>query len=246
MSGADAFAGRSIGVLVAGAPPVELEDRYPDYGKMAERLLGTEAPALGFRHYAVRQGEFPTSPAAHDAFLITGSRHAAYEDLPWIERLADLVRELDTAQRPLIGICFGHQLIARALGGEVRKAAQGWGVGVHSADIVAQAPWMSDSAERFDLVVSHQDQVTALPERAERLAGSAFCPVAMYRVEQHVFALQAHPEFSREYSRELMELRRALIGEERIEAGLASLGRAPDSTAVARWMLAFLAQAWAS
>jgi GMP synthase (glutamine-hydrolysing) len=236
--------GRSIGILVAGAPPVELEDRYPDYGRMAERLLAAEAPALGFRHYQVRRDEFPASPTAHDAFLITGSRHAAYEELRWIERLAGFVCELDAARTPLIGICFGHQLIARALGGEVRKAAQGWAVGVHGADIVARAPWMSGDAGRFELVVSHQDQVTTLPARAERLAGSAFCPVAMYRVGQHVFALQAHPEFSREYSRELMQVRRALIGEQRVETGLASLARAPDSTAVARWMIAFLEQAW--
>jgi GMP synthase (glutamine-hydrolysing) len=244
VSGAGASVDRSIGILVAGAPPDELADRYPDYGTMVERLLAAEAPALGFRHYDVRHDEFPATPFAHDAWLITGSRHAAYEELPWIGRLAGFVRELDAAHTPLIGICFGHQLIARALGGEVRKAAQGWGVGVHGADIVARAPWMDGDAGHIDLVVSHQDQVTALPGRAERLAGSAFCPVAMYRVEEHVFALQAHPEFSREYSRELMQVRRAMIGEERIETGLASLARAPDSTTVARWMIAFLEQAW--
>jgi GMP synthase-like glutamine amidotransferase len=235
---------RSIGILVTGSPPPELAERYPHYGRMAEELLHGADPTLQFRHYDIRAGEFPESVDDHDGWLITGSRHGAYEDLPWILRLAEFIRALDARTRPLVGICFGHQLIARALGGAVVKAPQGWGVGVHEAEVQKSAPWMDAGAERFKLVVSHQDQVTALPERAERLAGSAFCPIAMYRVGEHVFAMQAHPEFTREYSRELMELRRGLIGDERIEPGLRSLGSEVDSARVARWMAAFLNHAW--
>jgi len=233
----------SIGVLVAGEPPEPLRERYPDYGTMVAALLSAQDPELQLRHYAVREGEFPESPAQHDAFLITGSRHGAYEDLPWILRLGDLVRELDRLRKPLIGICFGHQLIARALGGVVQKAEQGWGVGVHESLISAPAPWMAPDSDRYALVVSHQDQVISLPARAERIAGSAFCPVGMYRIEEHMFALQAHPEFSREYSRDLMEVRRELIGDARIAPGMASLARDVDAAAVAAWMLAFLHRA---
>jgi GMP synthase-like glutamine amidotransferase len=235
---------RSIGILVTGAPPEELTPRYPHYGRMAEELLRDVDPELRFRHYDVRAGDFPSSPRDHDGWLITGSRHGAYEDLPWILRLAEFVRALDAARQPLIGICFGHQLIARALGGEVVKAPQGWGVGVHEAAVLDPAPWMDPEATRVRMVVSHQDQVTRLPAGAGRIAGSGFCPIAMYRVGEHVFAMQAHPEFTRRYSRELMEVRRELIGDERIEPGIASLASEVDSAEVARWMARFLNRAW--
>lgn len=235
---------RSIGILVAGEPPAELAGRFSGYGTMSEELLRQEDPSLAFRQYQVRLGEYPAAPPDHDAWLITGSRHAAYDDLPWIHWLADFIRAIDAAQIPLVGICFGQQLIARALGGEVQKAPQGWGVGVHQALIETRAPWMDDAQAALNLVVSHQDQVTRLPPGAERLAGSAFCPIAMYRIADHVFAMQAHPEFSREYSRELMEVRRSLIGEELIGKGMASLSRETDSRAVAHWIVGFLRRAW--
>src|SRR5262245_23341815 len=134
---------RSIGILVTGSPPDELADRYRHYGIMVEQLLREAMPGVEFRHYDVRGGEFPASVDAHDGYVITGSRHAAYEELWWIERLVQLIRALDAQKHPLVGICFGHQLIARALGGNVFKAPQGWGVGVHESTVTDPAPWMS-------------------------------------------------------------------------------------------------------
>ena len=237
--------GIRIGLLIAGEPPAELRGRHAGYGVMTEQLLRAEDPALEFQSYQVRDGEFPHNIDDNDAYLITGSRHGAYEELPWIQQLARLVCEIEKRRKPLVGICFGHQLIARALGGVVEKAAQGWGVGVHTASLLAPAPWIEEQTGDFSLVVSHQDQVLQLPEHAELIAGSKFCPVAMYRVGDHVFAMQAHPEFSREYSRDLMELRRESIGTERIDAGLESLERNIDSATVARWIVGFLHRALA-
>lgn len=231
-----------IGVLVAGEPPEELRGKYADYGEMARALLATGEAELEFTSYAVRNDEFPASADAHDAWLITGSRFSAYDDLPWIKRLAAFIRELDARRRPLIGICFGHQLIAEALGGKVERARAGWGVGVHAWHIDKPASWMDGVAGDFALVASHQDQVTQLPPGAERIAGSDFCPIAMYHIGDHVFAMQAHPEFTRQYSRELMEVRRGLIGDERIDRGMASLQHEVDADTVAHWMLKFLEQ----
>jgi GMP synthase-like glutamine amidotransferase len=233
----------NLGILVTGAPPAELGDRFADYGTMIASLLQERDSALRCTSYDIRALQFPPSIDAHDGYLISGSRHAAYDDLPWIHRLAAFVRELDAQRKPLVGICFGHQLIAQALGGRVRQAEQGWGVGVHHARLEAQVPWLASNGDDFALVASHQDQVVELPPRAEKLAGSTFCPIAMYRVDRHIFAMQAHPEFSREYSRALMTLRRTVIDAERIEAGMRSLDEDVDRARVADWILAFFRQA---
>lgn len=230
----------SIGILVAGEPPDELKAGFPDYGHMVAELLQAGGKELRFTAYAVRNGEFPQALDDHDAYLITGSRFSAYDDLPWIHRLADVIRELHARRTPLIGICFGHQLIAQALGGRVERARAGWGVGVLEARVEAPAPWMAAAGPAVALIASHQDQVTQLPAGAECIAGSDFCPIAMYHIGDHVFALQSHPEFSREYSRALMKARRGVIDDERIARGLASLGKHIDAEQVARWMLEFL------
>ena len=226
----------SIGILVVGEPPAELAGRFPGYGTMLEELLHAADGALTFRQYDVRAGQRPAAPDAHDGWLITGSRHAAYEDLPWIHWLAGFIRELDARKIPLVGICFGHQLIARALGGEVVKAPQGWGVGVHEAGITAPAPWIDDDATGFDILMTHQDQVTVLPDGAEVLASAPYCPVGAYRVDDHLFCVQGHPEFVAPLSAYLAEKRRERIGDDVVDAALASLDRPLDHADVVDWI----------
>jgi len=234
-----------IGILIAGSPPEALANHFPDYGRMALTLLQSVDPDVRARFYDVRDMEFPADLAENDAYLITGSKHSAYENLTWIKQLEALIVELEERRIPLVGICFGHQLIAQALGGEVRKAEQGWGVGIHRAAISNRPAWIDTDGE-FDLVVSHQDQVQRLPRDAHLIAGSDFCPVAMFHKGNHVFAMQAHPEFSREFSSGLMDVREDLIGADVVASGRASLDRAPDSLKVAKWIMSFLDQAVAA
>jgi GMP synthase-like glutamine amidotransferase len=129
----------SLAILETGAPPGDLAATYGDYPAMFRALLGLEA-----RSYDVEAEDFPDDPGAHDAHLITGSPAGVYEDLHWI---AGLIAFLQRAKgrAKLVGVCFGHQVMAQAFGGHVEKSAKGWGAGLMSYPIVARQPWMDDA-----------------------------------------------------------------------------------------------------
>ncbi len=230
-----------FGILQVDRVRDELRPAYGDYPAMFERVLRDAAPdvPVRFEVYDVQAGEGPAALPCCDVYLITGSRDSVYDDRAWIRDLEGLVRELHQARHPLVGICFGHQLIAQALGGEVRPHDGGWAVGAHELRVKALRDWMSPAAERFTLLCSHRDQVTRLPEGAELLAGSAFCRVGAFAIDEHILAFQGHPEFAVPYSAALMALRRDTLGEDLVEAGLASLSRPIDAMLIARWIVNF-------
>ncbi|MCA9771773.1 MAG: hypothetical protein KC466_05150, partial [Myxococcales bacterium] len=150
------------------------------------------------------------------------------------------IRACDADRRRLVGVCFGHQLIAQALGGRVERAAQGWGQGVHGFDVTAREAWMTPPLGRCRLGFSHQDQVVLPPPGARVLAGNAFCPVQMLAVGRHVLGLQGHPEFPGAYLEALIELRRERLGAKATEAALRTVKETTDRTTVARWIFRFL------
>jgi GMP synthase-like glutamine amidotransferase len=244
-----------IGILRADAVSAELAAQHGDYPAMFRGLLDAAAdgvdprpPGTGpleFASYAVLEGRLPPSVDACDTYLITGSRHSVYDDLPWIASLAGFVGEALAAGRRMVAICFGHQLVAHFFGGETRRAAVGWCVGVHEARIVARCDWMTPPAERLRLLASHQDQVVRLPPRAQPFAVGDTCPHAGFvlpaeRGPGAVLTLQGHPEFTPAYSEALMDSRRELLGETVYRAGKASLAEPTDHARVAGWMLNFM------
>jgi GMP synthase-like glutamine amidotransferase len=159
--------------------------------------------------------------------VATGSRHSAYEDLPWIRRLGSFVTDARSAQAPFVGICFGHQVLAHFTGGRTEKAATGWGAGAH--DITA--------GPRARLLYMHRDQVVALPGDAEVVAGTDHCPNAVIRIGERVLGIQAHPEFPGEYVEALLRAREERIGHAAVEVALASLDAPRDEDIAAGWML---------
>ncbi len=191
--------------------------------------------------FEITRGEFPDSSVAFDAFVISGSKKGVYDPDPWIAELSEFVRRCNLEQRKLVGICFGHQLIAHALGGYTSKSEKGWGLGLHEFDITTQKPWMVPALNRCALYFSHQDQVTALPVGAELLGGSDFCPNAMYCIGDQVLGVQGHPEISRGLMVQVIERRKEQVGSKVYSDALNSLNiGTPDARTVASWVINFI------
>jgi len=233
-----------IGIIETGRPPEQLGEKHGSYPEMFQRLLSRAADDLDFTTFAALDGDVPNDPHAADAWLITGSRHGVYERLDWIVALEDFVRKADASKVPMVGICFGHQVIASALGGRVVKSDKGWGVGHHDYSVVDTRPWMTASAETLSLNAVHQDQVVDLPDGAEVLARSPFCENAVLAYGDSVLTMQPHPEFNDSFKRDLMDERlKGLVPDDRMSGAYATLDREMTTDIAATWIVDFLKHA---
>lgn len=220
----------------------ELVDQYQGYGRMFQRLFAQQPLAAQFEVFNVVQGDYPAAGERYDAYLVTGSKADSFGSDPWIQTLKTFLLERYENGDKLLGICFGHQLLALLLGGRAERASQGWGVGIHRYEVKQRPQWMSPALEELTLLISHQDQVTALPEKATLLASSEFCPVAAYCIEDQVLCFQGHPEFFHDYSRDLLVLRRHAYESSLYQSAIDSLDQAHQGSAVAEWMMRFITQ----
>jgi GMP synthase-like glutamine amidotransferase len=226
-----------IAIVETGAPPQSLRECYPGYPAMFERLLGPLAPRLSFSTFST--GALPPV-SAFDGMLVTGSPAGVYEGHDWIAPLEALIRDAADARKPTVGVCFGHQIMAQAFGGMVRKSEKGWAVGLHEYDVTAPAPWMTPAPNRIACAVSHQDQVLTAPKTARRLAGSAFCENAILAYDHApAISFQMHPEFDHAYAADLYRARLERIGETASADALASLRGRSDREMIGRWIANF-------
>ncbi len=216
----------------------EVAPLYTSYGAMFERLLRGAGAEGTFEMFNTTLGHYPASFDGFDAVLLTGSQADAFSQEPWVLALRDRVEKLLQARKKLIGICFGHQLIALCLGARVGRAPQGWGVG--RLTYQWHAPELAAGRTELSLLASHQDQVFDLPPGATLLASSEFCPVAAFSVGQHVFCVQPHPEFVEDYNAYLLGKRREVLGETVYNTGISSLALDHDGLVVARVMRTFM------
>lgn len=227
-----------VGILQTDSVREQFRPRFGDYPQMFIRLLGAVDAEVQFAVYPTHRDCF-RAPDVCDAYVITGSRCSVYDEEPWIGKLATFVGEAMDAHRKIVGICFGHQLVAHFFGGRVAAAEVGWGVGVHRVEVVADESWMQPPRGHVALLSSHKDQVMALPRGARLIAGSDFCPNAAY-VMDGVLTWQGHPEFTRDYAAALMRTRESLLGARTFDAGMASLDQPTDEQLIARWIMNFI------
>lgn len=231
-----------IGILKTDAVRPEWVPDFGEYPDMFIRLLQAD-PSVSFSVWDVEEGCHPseTEIDSIDGFIITGSKSSVYDDKQWIRDLEALIQKLHAKRKKMVGICFGHQIIAKALGGEVSKSDKGWGVGIHTYDL-DNVPFAGADDGQLKLVVSHQDQVHELPPGARNVVSNAHCENAGFVIGDHIFTLQGHPEFIDEYSEVIMALRYDMIGADRVAEGRASLQQHDhEGDRVASWMLSFLA-----
>ena len=221
-----------LAILETGRPPGKLAEQFGDYPGMFEAMLG---PGFEIEVFDVQAGELP-NPDAHDAVLITGSPSGVYDPLPWIEPLLEFIRSAKESR--MVGICFGHQAMAEALGGRVQKSDKGWSAGLHRYDIVRREPWM-DGAGTIADPASHQDQVVVQPPNTDVVVASDFTPFAgLAWTDRPAISFQFHPEFSPAFAKALIEKRYDIVPD--ADAAIASLDAPNDNARVAGWIRRFL------
>ncbi|WP_432470168.1 glutamine amidotransferase-related protein [Amphritea sp. HPY] len=232
-----------IGILQCDHVLEKFVSEHGTYPQMYSALFDNVQLDVQFELYDVTLGEYPLDIDECDAYITTGSKCGVNDDLSWLEGLENFVLKLHQAKKKFVGICFGHQLVAKALGGRVELSPKGWGIGLSFNQIDARKSWMRPYSEGMDLVVSHQDQVVVLPAQAQVLASSDFCPYYMIQYEEHFLTIQGHPEFPKGYSESLMDDRRNRIPARRIREGMVSLLAETNEELCAIWIYKFFSTA---
>ncbi|KCZ51104.1 type 1 glutamine amidotransferase [Hyphomonas pacifica] len=230
-------------IIETGLLPEAIRHDFEDYPAMFRRLIGAADPDLQYETVSVIKGRALPDPSRLDAVLITGSPAGVYDSDPWIAPLMQFIREAAGAGVPQVGICFGHQVMAEALGGKVIKSPKGWGIGRHTYEMKACPDWIGEACPAtISVPVSHQDQVVALPPGAGVLAASEFTPYAAIDYGAvPAMSFQCHPEFNEAYSAALYTARKGRpLAEEAVALAIEGLKAPLDNQRLGRWIAHFV------
>ena len=229
-----------IAILQCGEVPKEFQSQISRNSEMIQDMFNAIDGSFEFESFNCQNGHYPDDIDQYDLYITTGSKAGVYENKAWIQKLIKFIRQLDAKKKKLIGICFGHQVMATACHGMVEKSGKGWGLGVAANRVINTPDWMSEKKNELNLLVSHQDQVVTLPKDAQVIAESDFCPFFVVQWRDHFLSTQGHPEWNRAYSEALMEERRGHVPSETIDSGLSSLHIEPDNGLFVRWIMDFI------
>ncbi len=219
-----------IGILLVGRASDDLVEKYGTYAEMLIALINSEKHDFKFKTFNILDSVFPENHLECDGWIVTGSPHGVYEEHSWIPKVSDLINDIYHAKIPIFGVCFGHQLIAQALGGHVEKSIKGWGLGLHTYEINNKTGYMGNLTEEVTLNICHQDQVLQVPEGATVYASSEFCENAGFYINDKVLTMQAHPEFLVDFIKALLNARREVtIPKEFVDPAIVKLNASPDS-----------------
>ena len=234
---------RQLAIFMACHHSEYVRERVSGVGEMFLRLLQDKMPQWRCVIYDVVDQCYPADLKEVDGVVITGSPASVYDEQPWIKTLQQKTQQVIEEGIPLLGVCFGHQLIAQVLGGKVEKATVGWGLGIKPVPFT-QTPWMSPWLKPLNLVHVHQDQVTRLPEGARCLAGDEFCPYESFAIADRILTVQGHPEFTNHTLEVLNEdLKTRGVSDSVLKNSASSLKKHNDGDVFAQWSAEFFAYA---
>jgi GMP synthase-like glutamine amidotransferase len=231
---------RRIAVLLTNDDTSAFAADFPNDGQKVVQLLQPLKPNWSFEVVPVKDGVLPESPEAFDGYVITGSPASVNDDsLHWVGQLLDFIRAVHAARQPLVGLCFGHQAVARALGGQVARNAAGWGLGTAPTHWTTTPAWMQPSQATTTLMAAHNEQVTRMPEGAVCLGGSDFCPIGSMQIGKHIWTTQFHPEMPLVFMKALLGYLDDKLDAETMARAHASLNNAADVPLFGQWMVQF-------
>jgi len=231
---------RRIAILLTNTDDSAFARGHPDDAHKVAAMLRPLRPDWTFDCFSAKDGRLPPEDDRYDGVVITGSVASVNDDAPWIAALADRVAALLAARVPMVGLCFGHQLIARVLGGRVGANPHGLRVGVVTTRFTAVEPWMRPPAPTLALFAAHQEQVLALPAQARVLGGDPGCPVGAFAVGDHVLTTQYHPELSPDFMAGLLEAFAPAFGPAVTARARGQIGQPVDAALFAQWVVQFL------
>jgi len=233
---------KKIGILKADPVNSQLSKQFGEYADMITASLSAVVNDFEYVVYDVQKFEYPADLDEVEAYFITGSSASVYEDIAWIHGLCDFIRLLDYHKKKIIGLCFGHQLVAHALGGKVILSDKGWSIGMKTFTFTEEGKKQLGDLPAFNLLNSHRDQVIEPAAGCRVLAGSEFCPIYICQKEQYIFTVQGHIEMTKEYAASLYKLRANLFPPDLYQKALDSMVLRNDFELVTSWITNFIWQ----
>jgi GMP synthase-like glutamine amidotransferase len=228
-----------ITIIECGHVPAKYRERHGSFPEMFARMVHAADPAASFDVVSIPDGAALPDPRRVEAILITGAAAGVYDGLDWIAPLEQFVRTAHAQGTPMVGVCFGHQLIAQALGGVVRKSDKGWGIGRHVYRVTPGNGIVD--GDRLAIACSHQDQVIEAPAGARTILSSDFTPHAgLLYAGGTTLSVQPHPEFDTAFAHACCELHQGRAPADVVATAKASLAEPLDSAKLGAAITAFL------